>query len=405
MIRRFLPRRLVGVAIPVLVVAALAGCGKKEGGPGGAPGGGGGGFTPPPTPVEVAQAEVGPLSDRFETVGSLDATERITVVSEIDGAIQSLPFQEGAEVARGTLLAKLDDRERRADLARAEAVRDQRKTAWERVKRVVEQNAGAPQDLDDAAAALAVAEADVVVARTRLDKTRIVAPFDGMVGPRAVSPGAFARAGQEIAELARVSEIEVHFSMPERYAGRLHRGERVTVSTPAFPNEKVEGTVEVVDPIVDRNTRNLGVIARVPNSQRHLRPGMSANVAVDLSTREAAITVPAEAVFAQGDQFLVYVVQDDGTVMTQPLQLGVRLADKVEVREGLAAGATVVRAGHQKLYPGAKVMPITSQPGGAPGAGGPGAGGPGGEAGGDAGGPAAGTDGGDAPATPEGGSA
>jgi membrane fusion protein (multidrug efflux system) len=347
--------RIVRVLALTALLASLAGCGKGEGGPGG-----GGGFQFPPTAVEVAPVSRGAVSETFETVGTVQAREAITVVSEIDGIVVSLPFREGDPIEMGALIAKIDDAELAADLARAEAQRDQRKSSYDRVQKVVEQRAGAPQDLDDAGAALKVAEADVAYARARLAKTRIVAPFSGMVGSREVSPGAYVRSGERITDLAQVSELEIVFGVPERYAGRLTRGATVRVSTTAYPGYALEGSIDVVDPTLDSATRNVRVIARVQNPESKFRPGMSANVTAVFSARASALTIPSEAVFAEGDQFLAYVVQPDSTVARAPLKIGTRLAQSVEIVEGLNEGDLVVRAGHQKLYPGAKVMAINS---------------------------------------------
>jgi membrane fusion protein (multidrug efflux system) len=334
---------------------AASGCG---GGGAEQHGGGGGGFQFPPTAVEVVKVESGSIRDVFETVGTIEALEAVTLVSEIDATIVALPFREGDEIAQGALIARLDDSELAAVLARAVALRDQRAANHERIRRVVEQNAGAQQDLDDAAAALQVAEADVALARARLAKTRIVAPFHGVVGPREVSPGAFIRAGQPIAQLAQISQLEVVFSVPERYIADLQRGATVTVTAPAHPGVEVAGRIDVVDPILDPQTRNVRVIARAANPKNLFRPGMSANVKAVLAERDLALTIPSEAVFAEGDTFLAYVVQADSTVARAVLRLGRRLSDKVEVLEGVEAGALVVRAGHQKIFPGAKVAPI-----------------------------------------------
>jgi RND family efflux transporter MFP subunit len=95
----------------------------------------------------------------------------------------------------------------------------------------------------------------------------------------------------------------------------------------------------------------------IENPEGRLRPGMSAEVSVVLEAREAALTVPSEAVFVQGGQTLVYVVQPDSTVVPRPVSLGLRQAETVEVVEGLEAGTQVVRAGQQKIYPGARVLP------------------------------------------------
>ena len=173
---------------PVAVLLALAALGCAKGGPGGGFGGG-----MPPMPAETAVVTKERVFDRFEAVGTVEAAEAITVVSEIDAAVVSLPFREGQPIARGGLIARLDDDQLRAEVDRTSAVRDQAKATYERVKEVVDQGAGSAQDLDDAAAGLKVAEANLGLARTRLSKTRITAPFSGMVGSkrRPASSGIF----------------------------------------------------------------------------------------------------------------------------------------------------------------------------------------------------------------------
>jgi membrane fusion protein (multidrug efflux system) len=223
---------------------------------------------------------------------------------------------------------------------------------------VVEQGAGAPQDLDDAAAALKVADANLDLARARFAKTRILAPFDGVIGARRVSVGAFLRTGQTIAELANIDAIRVIFSAPERYLSRLSRGAPVVVSSPLFPDFERAGEILVIEPIIELATRSARVVARVRNTGRTLRPGMSADISVVLSERPEALTIPSEAVFGSGNQTFVFIVKADSTVSRVPVTLGTRMPDVVEVLEGLQSGMTVVRAGHQKLFEGGKVMPM-----------------------------------------------
>jgi len=103
-------------------------------------------------------------------------------------------------------------------------------------------------------------------------------------------------------------------------------------------------------------------VARVQNVGRKFRPGMSANVSAVLSERANALTIPNEAVFGSGNQTFVFAVKPDSTVYRVALTLGTRSPDIVEVLEGLRPGMQVVRAGHQKLYDGGKVLPTMSQP-------------------------------------------
>jgi membrane fusion protein (multidrug efflux system) len=350
-------RCVLGIATALLI---LVGCQK---------GPKGGGFQMPPMPAEIAPVTQGVVADRFESVGNVEAGEAILVVSEIDAVVTKLPFQEGQPVRAGALLVQLDDAQLRAEVMRTEALRDQAKSSFDRVKEVVGQGAGSPQDLDDAAAGLKVAEANLSLAETRLRKTRIVAPFAGVTGAKRVSPGAYLRAGTPITDLASIGVIKVTFSVPERYLGLLHRGAPVSLSAPAYPGYALVGVIDVIDPVLDPQTRSSRVIARVRNPGGKFRPGMSVNVTAVLSQRPQAITVPNEAVFSEGGQNFVYVVKKDSTVTRSALVLGTRSADAVEVVKGLEPGQFVVRAGHQKLFEGAKIIPSQSAPAGAPGAG------------------------------------
>ncbi|MCI0531532.1 MAG: efflux RND transporter periplasmic adaptor subunit [candidate division Zixibacteria bacterium] len=319
------------------------------------------GFAPPPTPVEVAIVTTGAVADRFEAVGTIEALDAITVVSQIDALVIDIPFAEGTPVEKGTLIAQLDDTQLKAEEARAEALVDQKRISFDRVKSIVDQKAAAPQDLDDAAAALKMAQAELDLIRARLAKTRIVAPFSGLIGARLVSPGAFVSTGDPITDLASIDQLRVIFYSPERYVGVLRKGASVTVSAPAYPGYESRGTVSVVEPVVNPQTRTIKVLAKVNNSDRKFRPGMSANVSAVLSERKNALLVPDEAIFAEGDQNLVYVIQPDSTVVPTPVVCGTRLNNAVEVLEGVSAGAQVVKAGHQKLYPGAKVFPVPDE--------------------------------------------
>ncbi len=358
--RSVTPAWLALLAAAGVLVPMLQGCGA---------GGERRGFAMPPMPVEVSNVVVQNVEDKFEAVGTIEAIEAITVVGEIDASVKSLPFREGGFINRHELIAQLDDAQLAAETARAEALKAQSKSTYDRVKKVVDQGAGAPQDLDDAAAALKVAEANLDVAQARLSKTRVIAPFEGIIGARKVSVGTFLRSGQAITELANIDDIRVTFSAPERFLDRLSQGATVAVSSPAFPGTTFTGQIAVIEPMIDATTRSARVVARVHNFGRKFRPGMSANISAVLSERLNALTIPNEAVFGSGNQSFVFIVKPDSTVSRVVLRLGTRTSDNVEVLEGLKPGMMVVRAGHQKLFEGGKVFPILSQQQPAPGTG------------------------------------
>jgi len=356
----------------LIATAGLVSCAPKAGGSGGH-----GGFQMPPMPVEVADVQPQRVRQQFRALGSIEADESIEITSEQSGVVKALPFTEGAWVAEGALLARLDDREAKAAAERTQAQREQAESNARRAETLAEQQVISQSELDDIRSALKVAQANDSEALTRLAKTRIRAPWGGLVGRRRVSPGAYVRPGDIITEIARVTEIKVRFSAPERYATELKVGVPVEIAAPAFPDDAFDGRLSVVYPMVDAQTRTVQLVARVPNPGRKLKPGMSANVAVTLAERPDALVVPDEAIFAEGAQNFVYVVKPDSTVARTPVSLGLRDSSRVEIVHGLTAGQRVVSAGHQKIFDGAHVMPIPAgmMAGGGPGGGPPGAGG------------------------------
>jgi membrane fusion protein, multidrug efflux system len=321
----------------------------------------GGQFSMPPMPVEVTEVQKQGVNEKFEAVGTIEAIEEITVVSEINASVVDIPFTEGSQIKKGELIAQLDDSQLAAEVSSAEALYAQSLATYNRVKKVVDQKAGTPQDLDDALASLKVAEANLKLSQARLDKTRIVAPFNGMIGSRRVSVGSFLRTGDPITELANLNEIRINFSAPERYLSELKRGSEVIVYSPVYPGHEVKGRIIAIEPIIDSDTRTARIVARVQNPGQKFRPGMSANVSVILSKRPEALTIPTEAVFANGNQSFVYIVNADSSVALAPVTLGTQLSNVVEIVGGLQQGTSIVTAGHQKLFPGAKVIPVNSQ--------------------------------------------
>ncbi len=355
--RAGLPR----LAFPTLifVLAGLsaglfaAGCGAKKGG-------GGGGMKMPPVPVDVAVVEEQTVRDGFRALGTLEAEEQVEVASEIAGVVRELPFAEGQPIARGGVIAQLDDRELRAEAERAQAVLERERLEAGRVGKLRERGIVSAQELERAMTNLKVSEANRAQAQARLEKTTIRAPFGGVVGRRRISPGAYVQSGDVITALARLDVLRLTFQAPERFAGRLQVGSRVDVRPAAFPDRVLVGEIRVIVPVIDPRTRTLTLLARVPNPGRSILPGMSADVVATLSERPHALVVPDEAVFAEGDQSFVYKVNADSSVARTPIVLGLRDSARVEVVSGLSAGELVVRAGHQKLFPGARVQPLAA---------------------------------------------
>lgn len=325
--------------------------GANKGGAGGNRGAGG------PAGVEVAKVLVAKLQDDAQAVGSLRSLQSVTLKPEVSGRVVGIGFDDGARVRRGQLLVQLDDTLQRAELSQAQAQQSIARATLQRNQELVAQNFVAKRVVDESQAGLQVADAQVALAQARLARMRILAPFDGTVGLRAVNLGEYVKDGAELVNLENTSALTVDFRLPERYQTRIARGQPVQVSLDALPGQVFQAKVRAVDPLLDANGRSVAVRADVPPVPGGaLRPGMFSRVNIVFSVNDAALVVPEEALVAQGNKQVVYRLQREGegdaakwTSLRTEVQLGVRMGAQVEVVKGLSEGDTVVVAGQQRL--------------------------------------------------------
>jgi membrane fusion protein (multidrug efflux system) len=308
----------------------------------------------PPVPVEIAAVAKEAVADEVFAVGTLRSNEAVMIRSEIAGRIAAIGFGEGSAVRKGDVLFTLDDAIPAAELKDAEASLALSQRNFERARELFSRRFGTERTLDEARAALDSDSAKVELARARLGKTRIAAPFAGIVGLRRVSVGDYITIGQDLVNLEDLNPIKADFRVPERYLPALAPGQTLRVTVDAFPGRVFTGEVAALDPMIDPEGRSIAVRARLPNPDGVLRPGLFARVNLVLHRRAQALTIPETAVVPRGEERFVYRIDGDRAVLTR-VDLGERRAGRVEVTAGLNAGDEVVTAGHLRLRDGARV--------------------------------------------------
>ena len=304
--------------------------------------------------VEAAPVTVDTVTRAINAVGSLKPNEAVVVSTEIAGRIARLPFAEGDKVSAGDTLVGLDAAILRAEVDKAQSTLTLAKANRSRAMTLAKQGTGTLRARDEAIAAYLEAEANLTLARARLAKATIKAPFSGVVGIRAVSVGAYVNPGERIVELADVDPIKVDFRVPALALIRLKPGMTIHVSVDAVPHRTFEGKIYVIDPIVNANGRAVRLQARIPNPDRTLSPGLFAGVRIVLDRHANAVLIPESAVFAEGDERYVYRIVDGRAIRTK-IELGQRRPGQVEVRKGLDPESVVVTAGQQKIHDGSRV--------------------------------------------------
>lgn len=327
---------------------------------------------PPPPTVEVISVGTGRVVETREAVGNTRANESIIVASKASGFVEAISFEEGQFVRQGQELLRLESAERKADLdaaaaqiAQAEAQRDEIKQKLDRSRLLVRSQAVTEARIDELDSQLRSAESTIKAnearlkgAQARLDELLIRAPFDGRVGVRQVSVGAFIDAQSRITTLDDISVIKLDFSVPENLLESLKAGSKVSAVAAAYGDRTFNGAVSVIDTRVDPVTRSVRLTAVLPNKDAALRPGMFMNVRLAVATRENAVVVPEEAIVGEGPRQLMFVVKN-GLVERKIVLLGQREQGRVEIAEGLAPGETLIVRGVQRVRAG---MAVNTRP-------------------------------------------
>ncbi|MDP1537984.1 MAG: efflux RND transporter periplasmic adaptor subunit [Burkholderiales bacterium] len=312
-------------------------------------------------PVKAAQVRRDAIVEVVTAVGTLLANESVMIRPEIDGRIEIIHFQEGQLVRKGDKLVSLDAGEVEAQLASAVAAANLNRSRLKRSEELQARNFISAQALDEARENVNQATAREAEIKAKLAKSVIRAPFEGVTGLRQVSPGAYAKAGQDVARLEGIGTLKLDFRVPEAYLRKIRVGQALAVTVDAYPAETFSGAIYAIEPSVDEATRTVLLRARLPNPGVRLKPGMFARVTLTLERRENALVVPEQAIVPRGTGRYVFRIIEGKAVLT-PVEIGLRRPGDVEIISGLEAGQTIVVDGQLRLQDGTAVAVVAEKP-------------------------------------------
>ncbi|HCY14507.1 MAG TPA: efflux transporter periplasmic adaptor subunit [Curvibacter sp.] len=307
-----------------------------------------------PVTVEVARVEITRLVDDVQAVGSLRSRQGVVLRPEVSGRVTRLNFRDGDRVRRGQLLVQLDDQLPQAQVKQSEAELSIARANHKRNQELLAQNFISQRTVDESAANLDVAQAKLALAQATAARLKIVAPFDGIAGIRAVNVGDYLKDGTDMVNVEDIDVVYVDYRLPERFQTQVKKGQKAMVDIDALPGRTFDALIQAIDPLIDANGRSIAVRATVDNRQQLLRPGMFARVTTVFGERERALVIPEEAIVPQGGrQFVIKVVngpEKDSLVSRRvEVKVGIRRPGRVEILDGLGEGDTVVTAGQQRL--------------------------------------------------------
>jgi membrane fusion protein (multidrug efflux system) len=355
--------RAVAGALLATVIAS-AGCTRSEKAPAAAA------TSATLQPVEVVAISRRDLTEAINLVGSVAANETAQIRAEIAGQVREILFSEGQRVTRGQILVKIDDSELVAQAAQAAAAFRLAELNLDRTENLAKNNLISQADADGVRSEYGSRKAALALVRTRLAKTQLKAPFDGIAGSRSVSLGDYvnsSNATPAITTINDLSRLKIEFQVPERFLDKVKPGSTFQVEARNGAEQTLlSGEVYFVSAVIDRTTRSSEVKGYLSQPPDQIKPGMFANVELVLAVHKGVLTVPEGAILVtpRGPQVItVAMVHGVATADFVSVILGLRSRGLVEidpVRPGrLHESQQVVAAGVGALilYQGAKLDP------------------------------------------------
>jgi RND family efflux transporter MFP subunit len=321
----------------------------------------------PPTLITTTQAKAVALEVSERTLGSLEAVNDPKISAEIAGKIIKISVRAGEVVKKGQLLAQIDQSDAahqveadRGEAARISALLVQQERVVARQTELVQKNFISKNALDDVSAQrdalknqLASAQARAGLSHNNVSKTKVSAPFDGVVEEQLVAAGDYIKLGDPMFKLVSNTRLRAHLPFPESAAPRLKVGMPVRISSPLAPGSLIEGVVEDIRPTVSEGNRAIDVIARL-NNPGELKGGGSVDAAVVSGQKEQAIVVPEQSVVLRPAGKVVYLIAE-GKAKQQVVQVGSKQRGVIEITGGLSGGETIALDGAGFLSEGAVV--------------------------------------------------
>lgn len=294
------------------------------------------------------------ITDQLFVSGKLMPDEEVDLSFEASGKIIDINFTEGSSVKKGQLLAKVNDSQLQAQLARLEA---QMPLAEDRVFRqnaLLQRDAVSKEAYEQVKTELATLHADIENVKASIAMTELRAPFDGVIGLRQVSTGAYASPTTVIAKLTKITPLKVEFAVPERYARQIRKGTNLTFKIEG-KLEEFKAQVYATESSIDPETHTLTVRAIYPNHNGLLLPGRYADVSLKQEEISNAIAIPSEAIVPEMGKNKVFVYRS-GKAYPVDVEIGIRTEAEIQIVKGLSAGDTILTSGTLQLRTG---MPVT----------------------------------------------
>ena len=311
-----------------------------------------------PKDISVSGFVVQPknLDNGIVASGTLLANEEVELHPEASGKITQLNLNEGNSVSKGTLLVKLFDADLQAQLKKLQLQKGSAEKTEMRLKQLLAINGIGQQEYDNAVTQINNINADIDLTQAQISKTEVRAPFNGVVGLKNVSIGAYVSPTTSIATLQQIDPLKIDFTVPEKYSSSLGKGDAIKFAVDGSA-ETFTGKVFAIEPKIDEATRSIKVRALVANSKTKLFPGAFAKIDLGLKSVEGAMMVPTQCIIPEARNKKLIVVKD-GKAKFVIVETGVRNESYIQITSGVESGDTIVATALMYVKPDAGVKVV-----------------------------------------------
>ncbi|MCX6208949.1 MAG: efflux RND transporter periplasmic adaptor subunit [Bacteroidetes bacterium] len=305
----------------------------------------------PATIVDVVVAFTKSIDNTIEANGTVLPNEQVEIHPEISGRLTYLNIPEGASVAAGTILAKINDADLQAQLNKFKVQLELAIKTEQRLKKLISINGINQADYDVAANTVNNLKADIDITKAQIDKTVIKAAFSGVLGLRNISPGAYITPQTSLATLQQISKTKIDFTLPEQYTHLIEKGKVINVVT-NYNKTKLQATIIATEPEMNNTTRNLKV--RAVLNDGNLQAGSFVKIKLQAGSNNQSILIPTNAIIPDADSKKLVVIKD-GKGKYVSVETGIRSANNVEITKGISIGDSVIVTGVLFVKPNSAV--------------------------------------------------
>lgn len=304
-------------------------------------------------PVHVAMPVKGEISSYIQSSTTVVAESEADVYSKAVGICKSVVVEEGDWVRAGDLLAQLEEEDVRIAAQQAGLRHKKASQDSQRAEQMAAEELISAKALEEAKFALELAEADLRLAKRRLENTRIRSPVDGVITERMLKPADLVATASKLFKVVDLQSLIAVVHVPERESGFVRTGQRVEVVADSLPAGSFSGKVKRISPVVDPKSGTVKVTIELGHVEG-LKPGLFIRTRIVTDTHGGTLLIPKAAILLEGDEQKVFVVRE-GIAEEVFIKAGYSEAGKVEVLEGVGPGDQLVVLGHLGLKSGYRV--------------------------------------------------